>query len=117
MLQQLLNDSKMKNERLERQYLEAQEKTLVLENEMRALSEDNTSPRYGNFFPPKRGIADIFGRSEAFLQLRKALDKANDELSKREAEVSRLEVELSNTKFELAAIATDCKFFISLPLC
>lgn len=101
MLQKLLDDAKLKNDKLERLYLDAKERNVVLEH---AISKDiTTSKGYVSWFCLKSSPTYNAIRSTNLGQ------EAHDELSKMRTKMYKLEAELANTRSKLTEATTNCK--------
>lgn len=106
MLQKLLEDAKLKSDRLEKLYLDAEEKIVVLENKIRTISTNTaTAQGYVSWLGLGRILTDNIVRSSHLGQR----PHNQIELSTMRTKVISLEAELAETKSKLAAAVTDCK--------
>ena len=113
MLQKLLEDANSKNQKLERLYLDAQERSVVLEHESRAISKDAVAPGYTPYNSRTRTSTYNWSSSVPFLELRNSLQTATDEVSRLKVKAASLEADLLLKDGELSAVMTNCKSFLT----
>lgn len=109
MLQHSLDDAVAKIDRLERKYLEAHEKNILLEHQLRNMAPSTESAEYTSQPPDLRLSTYNANSFIAFGKLRELLSKAREELSSTKEKLSEVQAEYSLTKREFSRAQTDCK--------
>ncbi|KAI9845643.1 MAG: hypothetical protein M1837_004617 [Sclerophora amabilis] len=101
MLKALVDDTQKKVDRLEKEFMDAQQSKLVLESEIAALVNGEATEGY-DLIATNNPSTDNLRRSEVFLKLRETLLKHKEDLKRVTATLEKLELQSRNDSRELA---------------